>query len=101
MKKFLFATLTALLLWGCSEDRNNILKVYNWADYIDEELIGEFEQWYEEQTGEKVEVVYQTFDINETMLSKIELGHEDYDVACPSDYIIERMLRNNLLLPIN
>ena len=101
MKKFFFATLTALLLWGCSEDRNNILKVYNWADYIDEELIGEFEQWYEEQTGEKVEVVYQTFDINETMLSKIELGHEDYDVACPSDYIIERMLRNNLLLPIN
>ena len=101
MKKFLFATLTALLLWGCSEDRNNILKVYNWADYIDEELIGEFEQWYEEQTGEKVEVVYLTFDINETMLSKIELGHEDYDVACPSDYIIERMLRNNLLLPIN
>lgn len=101
MKKFLFATLTALLLCGCSEDRDHILKVYNWADYIDEELIGEFEQWYEEQTGEKVEVVYQTFDINETMLSKIELGHEDYDVACPSDYIIERMLRNNLLLPIN
>ena len=77
------------------------MKVYNWADYIDEELIGEFEQWYEQQTGEKVEVVYQTFDINETMLSKIELGHEDYDVACPSDYIIERMLRNDLLLPIS
>lgn len=101
MKKFFIATLAALMLWGCSEDRDHILKVYNWADYIDEELIGEFEQWYQEQTGEKVEVVYQTFDINETMLSKIELGHEDYDVACPSDYIIERMLRNNLLLPIN
>ena len=89
------------MICGCSEDRDHILKVYNWADYIDEELIGEFEQWYEEQTGEKVEVVYQTFDINETMLSKIELGHEDYDVACPSDYIIERMLRNDLLLPIS
>ena len=101
MKRIFFATLAALMLWGCSEDREHILKVYNWADYIDEELIGEFEQWYEEQTGEKVEVVYQTFDINETMLSKIELGHEDYDVACPSDYIIERMLRNDLLLPIN
>ncbi len=35
------------------------------------------------------------------MLTKIEKGHEDYDVACPSDYIIERMLRNDLLLPIN
>ena len=34
------------------------------------------------------------------MLSKIELGHEDYDVVCPSDYIIERMLMNDLLLPI-
>ena len=89
------------MLCACSEDRDHILKVYNWADYIDEELIGEFEQWYEQQTGEKVEVVYQTFDINETMLSKIELGHEDYDVACPSDYIIERMLRNDLLLPIS
>ena len=101
MKKIFYAALTALMLCACSEDRDHILKVYNWADYIDEELIGEFEQWYEQQTGEKVEVVYQTFDINETMLSKIELGHEDYDVACPSDYIIERMLRNDLLLPIS
>lgn len=101
MKKYFFAILALLTLWGCAEDRSKILKVYNWADYIDEELIDEFEQWYAEQTGEQVEVVYQTFDINETMLSKIELGHEDYDVACPSDYIIERMLRNDLLLPIS
>ena len=101
MKKILFLAISALLLLGCSEERNNILKVYNWADYIDEELIDEFEQWYKEQTGEDVEIIYQTFDINETMLSKIELGHEDYDVVCPSDYIIERMLRNDLLLPID
>lgn len=101
MKKYFFAILALLTLWSCAEDRSKILKVYNWADYIDEELIDEFEQWYAEQTGEQVEVVYQTFDINETMLSKIELGHEDYDVACPSDYIIERMLRNDLLLPIS
>ena len=100
MKKILFLAISALLLLGCSEQRDNILKVYNWADYIDEDLINEFEQWYEEQTGEKVQIIYQTFDINETMLSKIELGHEDYDVVCPSDYIIERMLKNDLLLPI-
>lgn len=86
---------------ACSSGRDNILKVYNWADYIDEELLGEFEQWYKEQTGEDVTIIYQTFDINETMLSKIELGHEDYDVVCPSDYIIERMLNNDLLLPID
>ena len=90
-----------MMTLACTEDRSQILKVYNWADYIDEELIGEFEAWYEEQTGEKVTVVYQTFDINETMLSKIELGHEDYDLACPSDYIIERMLSNDLLIPID
>ena len=82
-------------------DREHTLKVYNWADYIDEELITEFEKWYEEQTGEPVKVVYQLFDINEIMLSKIELGHEDFDVVCPSEYIIERMLRNDLLLPID
>ncbi len=100
MKKILYIIAAALMVLGCSEDRDHILKVYNWADYIDEELIDEFEVWYEEQTGEPVEIIYQTFDINETMLSKIELGHEDYDVVCPSDYIIERMLKNDLLLPL-
>ena len=100
MKKILYLALAVLMFMGCSEDRSQILKVYNWADYIDEELLDEFEVWYEEQTGEKVEIIYQTFDINETMLSKIELGHEDYDVVCPSDYIIERMLKNDLLLPL-
>ncbi len=82
-------------------DREHQLKIYNWADYIDEDLITEFEQWYEEQTGEPVEIIYQLFDINEVMLSKIEKGHEDFDVVCPSDYIIERMLRADLLLPID
>ena len=103
MKKILYILALAFVLAGCSssEDRSHILKVYNWADYIDEDLIEEFEQWYLEQTGEEVEIIYQTFDINETMLSKIELGHEDYDVVCPSDYIIERMLRNDLLLPLD
>ena len=101
MKRIYALIAAAIVLLGCSEDRSRILKVYNWADYIDEELLGEFEQWYFEQTGEEVEIIYQTFDINETMLSKIELGHEDYDVVCPSDYIIERMLKNDLLLPLD
>ena len=101
IKTIIITAIMSLTLWSCSEDRSSILKVYNWADYIDEELLGEFEQWYFEQTGPEVEIIYQTFDINETMLSKIELGHEDYDLACPSDYIIERMLRNDLLLPID
>ena len=91
----------AAQVFAKDDDRNQILKVYNWADYIDEDLITEFEEWYKTETGQEIEVIYQTFDINEVMLTKIEKGHEDYDVVCPSEYIIERMLRNNLLQPIN
>ena len=105
MKRLIYILFAAAMLLGvgCSKDdaRQKILKVYNWADYIDESLLSEFEEWYYEQTGEEVEVVYQLFDINEIMLAKIERGKEDFDVACPSEYIIERMLKNDLLLPIN
>ena len=101
IKRILLALLASALLWGCSTDRDHLLKVYNWSDYLDLSLIEEFEQWYEEQTGEPVKVIYQTFDVNETMLSKIEKGHEDFDVVCPSDYIIERMLEGDMLLPIS
>ena len=81
MKKFLGFAIAAMMMVACSSDRSQILKVYNWSSYIDEDLIGEFEQWYEEQTGEPVQVVYQVFDINETMLSKIDKGHEDFDAS--------------------
>ena len=83
------------------EERSHILKVYNWADYIDEDVLDEFPAWYKEQTGEDIRIIYQVFDINEIMLTKIERGHEDFDVVCPSEYIIERMLRKDLLLPID
>ena len=82
-------------------DRAHTLKIYNWADYIDESVLDDFKVWYKEQTGEEVEIIYQLFDINEIMLAKIERGKEDFDVVCPSEYIIERMLRNNMLLPID
>ena len=106
MKKFFFAV--AALVLPCvlvsntfAADREHTLKVYNWADYIDMNVLNGFPAWYYEQTGEQVEVLYQTFDINESMLTEIEVGQEDYDVICPSEYIIERMLRNGLLQPIN
>lgn len=102
MKRILSAALlSVILLSSCNENRDRVLKVYNWSNYIAEGVISDFEKWYEEQTGEPVEVIYQTFDINETMLSKIEKGHEDFDVVCPSDYIIERMLNSGLLLPLD
>lgn len=94
-----------ILCMPCScrqgEDREDILKVYNWGDYIDEDMLTAFPQWYKEQTGRDIRIVYQTFDINETMLTKIERGKEDFDVVCPSEYIIERMLHKDLLQPID
>lgn len=101
MKRLLIVLAAAAAVFSCSSKREEVLKVYNWGDYIDESVIAEYENWYKEQTGETVHVIYQTFDINETMLSKIEKGHEDYDVVCPSDYIIERMLKSDLLLPLD
>ena len=104
MKRALFTVIFALLLvlnMATAADRMQTLKIYNWADYIDEDVLTDFKVWYKEQTGEDIEVVYQLFDINEIMLAKIERAHEDFDVVCPSEYIIERMLRNDMLLPID
>ena len=101
MKKTLLLLAAAACLCACGPDREHVLKVYNWSDYMDVTAIDEFEQWYEEQTGEPVKVILQTFDVNETMLSKIEKGQEDFDVVCPSDYIIERMIKRDLVLPID
>ncbi len=106
MKKSFFGTLylviLSLIMASCGgTDRMQQIKVLNWADYIDEDVKNGFEQWYYEQTGEQIELVYETFDINETALTKIEVGHEDYDVFCPSEYIIERMFKKGLLLPID
>ena len=83
------------------KERSKILKIYNWADYIDEGILDEFPVWYKEQTGEDIRIIYQVFDIIEIMLTKIERGHEDFDLICPSEYIIERMLKKKLLLPID
>ena len=104
MKRVLLTILSVLAFTTttvAAADRAHTLKIYNWADYIDESVLDEFKVWYKEQTGEEVEIIYQLFDINEIMLAKIEKGKEDFDVVCPSEYIIERMLRNDMLLPID
>jgi len=104
MKKLLLslAALCFALVAVQAADRAHTLKVYNWQDYIDmDNVLNKFPEWYKQQTGEDVQVSYQTFDINESMLTQIEMGQEDYDVICPSEYLIERMLKQGLLLPIN
>ena len=87
MKRIIPAILLLLALTGCynsGEPRERVLKIYNWADYIGEGVLEDFQAYYKEQTGENIRIVYQTFDINEIMLTKIEKGHEDFDVVCPS-----------------
>ncbi|MFC5701694.1 ABC transporter substrate-binding protein [Cohnella faecalis] len=71
------------------------LTVYNWGDYIDPDLIAEFE----EESG--IKVIYQTFDSNEAMMTKIEQGGTTFDVAVPSEYAISKMKAEELLLPID
>ncbi len=104
MRRYLLLICAVLSICSCyntSESRDNVLKIYNWADYIGDDVLDEFKSYYKEQTGKDIRIVYQTFDINEIMLTKIERGHEDFDVVCPSEYIIERMLKKHLLLPID
>ncbi|MFP7170240.1 ABC transporter substrate-binding protein [Terribacillus sp. FSL K6-0262] len=73
----------------------NTLTVYNWGDYIDPAVIDEFEK----ETG--ITVVYETFDSNEAMMTKIQQGGTSYDIAVPSEYTIEKMKEEDLLLPID
>ncbi|WP_227396411.1 ABC transporter substrate-binding protein [Jeotgalibacillus aurantiacus] len=74
---------------------SNTLTVFNWGDYIDEELITKFE----EETG--IRVIYETFDSNEAMLTKIEQGGTTYDIAVPSEYTIDKMIEDDLLIELD
>ena len=88
-----------LLLCGC-QPRNEILKVYNWSEYIGEDVIEKFEEYYQEITGRSITVKYDLFDENEMMYSQIKTTKADYDVICPSDYMVEKMVKEKLLLKL-
>ena len=75
--------------------KNGQVIVYNWGEYIDPEIIDLFE----EETG--IDVIYEEFETNEIMYPKIQSGAIAYDVVCPSDYMIQRMIENDLLAEIN
>ena len=74
---------------------SNELYVYNWGEYIDESVIEDFEK----ETG--IHVVYDLFETNEEMYPVIEAGGVAYDVVCPSDYMIQKMIENDLLAEID
>ncbi len=97
MKKVIILMLLSLttifVFAGCGKKAD--LYVYNWGEYMDEDVIDMFE----EETGLKV--VYETFASNEEMYPKIESGAVKYDVVCPSDYMIQKMVEENLLAELN
>ena len=78
-----------------SSGSNGEVVVYNWGEYIDPDTISMFE----EETG--IKVIYDEFETNEIMFPKIEAGASKYDVVCPSDYMIKKMIENDLLAEIN
>jgi spermidine/putrescine transport system substrate-binding protein len=107
MKKHISLFL-ALLLAGSalatlsSCNQGNVLRVANWAEYIDgggadSELLREFEVWYEEQTGEKIRVEYSVADDNETLYNMIKMG-DKFDLICPSEYMLMKLADEDRLL---
>jgi len=105
MKRIVFL-LTALMIvfTGCAKNPENdpnkpfagtTINVYNWGDYIAEDTIERFTK----ETG--IKVVYETFDSNESMYAKYKSGAVNYDVLIPSDYMIEKLIAENELLPLN
>ena len=112
MKKLLSVAicLTIVLslfpLSGCKEEENLVLNVYNWEDYISEgdfDTIKEFEKYYSStHGGKKVTVNYSTFGTNENMYNELKLtqkkdGSYSYDLVCPSEYMIQKMIIENML----
>lgn len=106
MKRLLGLIISLLLLCGLlfagikaltpkqTVNHAKTLVLYNWGAYLDPALIKKFER----QTG--YQVVYETFDSNEAMLTKIKQGGTAYDLAVPSDYTIAKMRKEHLLLPL-
>lgn len=116
MKRILSLSLVVLLLLpfcltftSCGEGGGETvtLYVYNWGEYISDgsegsmDVNAEFEAWYYEQTGKKVKVNYSTYSSNESMFAKLQSGSVNYDVVVPSDYMIERMIENDMLAELN
>ncbi len=99
-----FSLFLVPILSGCN-NKVRVLKVYNAQDYIqdgkDESVLKDFEDYYYEKTGEKIRIQYDTFDTLERGYTIINNRKADYDVMCPSDYIIEKMKKNNLLNELN
>ncbi len=107
MKKIVSVLLVVVLLMALSVSlfackttpRDQILKLYMPGEYIDESIFEVFEKWYEEETGKKVKVEIETFDAVEQIQLAVEGSKADYDLLCPSDYMVEYLIQKNLVIP--
>lgn len=99
MKKLGIAlTLLALLLLGftaCSRNRKPVLRIYNWAEYLSDEVIEAFEDEF------NCRVIVDVFDSNEAMYAKLKAGGGGYDIVVPSSYHVVRMTREGMLHPLD
>ncbi len=101
MKKFfmlLLVSCLALGVAGCGsggDKKDDVVYVYSWGDYLDPEVLKVFEK----ETG--IHVVLDEFDTNESMYPRVAEGAVHYDVICPSDYMIHKMIDNGLLQPLD
>ncbi|SOB91997.1 spermidine/putrescine-binding protein [Ureibacillus xyleni] len=78
-----------------SAGSKDTITVYNWGEYIDPELIKQFTK----ETG--IKVIYETFDSNEAMMTKVQQGGSAYDIAVPSEYMVQMMVEQDLLIPLD
>lgn len=103
----ILCVLLCIIYTPASFAEEEVLRVYNWQDYINEgkdddgakveaSVTELWEQDYFERTGKKVRVQYDTFETNETMINTLRTGKTSYDLVCPSDYIIQKMLAATL-----
>lgn len=89
--------LIACIVVGCggtSNDTRQTLRVFNWGEYVDHTVIAAFEREF------NARVIYETFDSNEMMYTKF-MGGNHYDIMVPSEYMIERMINEDLLQEID
>ena len=126
-KRFLCTIIIALFsmfsLCACNEEADDeiVLRISNWEEYIDlgewdeeevidldeetyilgvNEMTADFVDWYYETYGKKVRVEYSTFGTNEELYNQITIG-DVYDLVCPSEYMIMKMMRENMLVPFS
>lgn len=99
MKKtltLLIVVLSMVFLTACGNSKKTAsINVYNWGEYIDPQILKDFEK----ETG--IHVNYTTYASNEDMYIKLTQSSDKYDVIVPSDYMIERLIRENRLQPID